>query len=156
MKKRIKRTAKKTTRKNAFKKLEQKVKRELGNLVEGVLYNPPGEIKMSDALENVIEPYTEEVGTIAAMRNLVAMGGLAWNLALLPSEAVAKELPKLVKGLAVEPGDAQMLTEIIQEMIERKRLLYPDVNRYIVNSQVEDIGDGWHISVASTLSPQDQ
>lgn len=156
MKKRIKPKKQNPNTKRAFKKLEEKTKRSMGKAFRGAVYDAPGEIKMSEALENLIEPYTEEVGTIEAMRKLVALGGLAWNLALLPSEVVAKELPKLIKGMAVEPGNAQMLIEVIQKMIERKLLLYPDVNRYIVNSQVEDLGDGWHISVASTFSSPNQ
>jgi hypothetical protein len=152
MKKRIKRSTKKAKKKRSFQKLRQKVKRDMGNKVKGVVHNPPGEIKMSNALEDVIEPFVQEVETLDAMKNLVSIGAIAWNLALLPPEETKKELPKLIKGLTMDFGDSEMLIDVINQLIERKRKMFPNVDRYIVNFEVEDVGDGWHLSVASTLS----
>lgn len=155
MKKRIKRTAKKTKRKNAFKKLEQKVKRDLGNQVEGVVYNAPGEIKMSDALEEVITPFMDEVETLDAMKKLVGLGTMAWNIALMTPDEQNKNIQTLVERLSHEPEHAEILSTTIHKMIQRKQILYPDVKRVIMSFEIEDTRDGWYISVASTLSPQD-
>ncbi|MCP4415829.1 MAG: hypothetical protein GY805_04355 [Chloroflexi bacterium] len=156
MKKRIRRSTKKAKRKSSLQKLKRKVKRDMGDKVRGVLYNPPGEIKMSDALEEVIAPFVEDVDTLEAMKNLVSLGALAWNFALQPAQEIKDELPKLVKGLTVEFEDSGMLIKVINQLIERKRKLFPDVDRYIVSYEVEDTGDGWHLSVASTLSPENE
>jgi hypothetical protein len=155
MKKRIKRTAKKTKRKNAFKKLEQKVKRDLGNQVEGVVYNAPGEIKMSDALEEVMAPFMDDADTLTAMKNLVGIGAMVWNITLIPPNEQEEAIQKLIKTMGPKPEGAEVLYQMIGEMMQRKQALYPEVHRFIVSFEVEDIGDGWYISVASTLSPKD-
>jgi hypothetical protein len=55
-----------------------------------------------------------------------------------------------------EPEDAEVMYRMIGEMMQRKQTLYPDVHRFIVSFEVEDVRDGWYISVASTLSPEEQ
>lgn len=156
MKKRIRRSSKKAKKKSSLQKLRQKVKRDMGGRVKGLVHNPPGEIKMSNALEDVIDPFVEEIETLEAMKNLVGIGAMAWNFALRPAGELKDELPKLIKQFAVDFGDSEMLTDVIHQLIERKQKLFPNVDRYIVSFEVEDVGDGWHLSVASTLSPTNE
>lgn len=155
MKKRIKRTAKKDKQKRAFKKLEQNVKRDMGEAFEGVVYNAPGEIKMSDALEEIVAPFVGDADTLPTMKNLVGIGAMAWNITLISPDEQEEEIQKLIKTMGPEPEDAELLYTMIHEMMQRKQTLYPEVHRFIVSFEVEDVGDGWHISVASTLSPKD-
>jgi len=155
MKKRIKPKKQKANSKRAFRKLEKKVKRDMGDAYGGVVYNAPGEIKMSDALEEVIAPFVEDADTLVAMKNLVGMGAMVWNIALMPPDEQTEQIKKLIKTMGTEPEDAEILYKMIHEMIKRKQALYPAVHRFIVSTEVEDVGDGWHISVASTLSPKD-
>jgi hypothetical protein len=155
MKKRIKRTAKKDKQKRAFKRLEKNVKRNMGKAFEGVVYNAPGEIKMSDALEEIIAPFVDDADTLVAMKNLVGMGAMVWNITLVPPDEQEEQIQKLIKTMGPEPENAEIFYRMIHEMMQRKQALYPEVHRFIVSFEVEDVGDGWHISVASTLSPQD-
>ena len=155
MKKRIKPKKQKPNAKRAFKKLEQQVKQNMGKAFGGVVYNAPGEIKMSDALEGIIAPFVDDADTLVAMKNLVGMGAMVWNITLVPLDEQEEQIQKLIKTMGPEPENAEILYRMIHEMMQRKQALYPEVYRFIVRFEVEDVGDGWHISVASTLSPQD-
>ena len=155
MKKRIKPKKQKADSKRAFKKLEQNVKRNLGKAFAGIEYNMPGQIKMSDALEEVIAPFVNDVNTVVAMRNLVGLGAMAWNITLMPPPEQKEQIQKLIMTMGSDPADIEMLYKMIHEMLQRKQALYPDVNRTIVSFEVEDIGEGWHLSIASTTSLKD-
>lgn len=155
MKKRIKPKKQKADSKRAFKKLEQNVRRNMGKAIAGIEYNAPGQIKMSDALEEVIAPFVNDADTVVAMRNLVGMGAMAWNITLMPPHEQKEQIQKLIMTMGSDQVDIEMLYKMIHEMMQRKQALYPDVNRTIVSFEVEDIGDGLHLSVASTLSPKE-
>ncbi|MAT95713.1 MAG: hypothetical protein CL608_00985 [Anaerolineaceae bacterium] len=127
----------------------------MGKSFEGVVYNAPSEIKMSDALEEVIAPFVNDADTLVAMKNLVGIGAMVWNITLMPPNEQKEQIQKLIKTMRSEPEDAELLYKMIGEMMQRKQALYPEVHRFIVGFEVEDVGDGWHISVASTLSPED-
>lgn len=131
------------------------MKRNMGKAFEGIVYNAPGQVKMSDALEEVIAPFVGDADTLVAMKNLVGMGSMVWNITLMPPDEQKEQIQKLIKIMESEPEETEILYGMIHEMMQRKQTLYPDVNRYIVSFEVEDIGDGWHISVASTIEPQD-
>lgn len=154
MKKRTRRTTKKAKQKSSLQKLKRKVTRDMGQNFKGVQYNPPGEIKMSDALEDVIEPFVADAGTKEAMTKLVGLGAMAWNFTLMPPVEQKKGVQELAESMSAEPEDYEMLIQIVNQLMQRKRKLFPDVDRFIVNYTVEDVGDGWHLSVASTMSPE--
>lgn len=156
MKKRIKPKKQKANSKRAFKKLEQNIKRNMGKSFGGIIHNAPGQIKMSDALEEIIAPFANDADTVVAMRNLVGIGAMAWNITLMPPPEQKEQIQQLVKTMSSEPEDIETMYKMIDKMMQRKQALYPDVNRTIVNFEVEDIGDGWHLSVASTLPPNQQ
>ncbi len=49
---------------------------------------------------------------------------------------------------------AEMLDLMIDAMIERKKELYPLNQRLMLDFKLTEVGDGFHISVASTPSPE--
>ena len=49
-----------------------------------------GGIKMSEVIENFIEPYMDLANTEENLRKLLTLAGLAWNTALFPKEERAK------------------------------------------------------------------
>jgi hypothetical protein len=116
--------------------------------------NPSGEISMSDAISELIEPFKEDVTDYASFRILVTFGCLAWNAANLP---VADQDDMINEMLAMVPHsieDRLDLLGLITEMIDRKKKLFPNVSRMIIDFKVTDQGNNFHIAIASTLENQ--
>ena len=124
----------------------------LGN--NKIILNPPGEIKMSDALGQVIAPYTGDAETLDAYRKLVTMGAMAWNNTLLPPEGQAAGFAAIDK-LDMASAEKEVMKDLMRTLMERKLALFPDVRRFIVNFEVSDLGHEWYLSIASTLQQGD-
>jgi hypothetical protein len=114
--------------------------------------NPKGEISMSDAISELIEPFKDDAPDYNSFRNLITYGCIAWNAANLP----VKEQDDLInKMLAAVPSysmeDRLELLGLIAELMDRKKKLFPDISRMIIDFKVTDQGGNFHIAVASTL-----
>lgn len=48
-------------------------------------------------------------------------------------------------------GMSEEMREIIDKMIKRKNTYFFECKRYIVDYEYKDIGDNYHLTVASTL-----
>lgn len=132
-----------------FAKLKKKLSEN--ELLEGqkIIYQPSGEVKMSEVLMAFVEPYREYVRTEEEHRKLLILAVLAWNASLLPE----KEQKEMVSNVIDEvmPFDTKELKGIIEMMIVRKKLYFSDNHRKIIDFELTDLGDDLHISVASTL-----
>ena len=149
-KKRQKRRDSKSNR-SQLRRLANKVKREGLFTDSQILYEPAGEIKMSEALITVMQPYLDDAETLNAYRNLASIATLAWNNTLLPAEAQIKP-SELIHKLNLPAEDQTLIGELLTTMMKRKKALFPDVQRFIVSHEVTGLGRGdWHLSVASTL-----
>ena len=143
-------------RENSLNNFEKKFQQsEIANSFTGILKNPQGEVKMSDVLEEFIEPYLPEADELEKRQMLFEMAIIAWNLAIMPEHKRQSALDELFKDLMKgKPATAKRdLNSLMDEMVARKLELFPNNRRYILDFQLEDIGDQFHLSVASTLAP---
>ena len=132
-----------------LKELADKVTAE--GKIEKFLFNPKGEISMSDAISKLIEPYKDDAPDYNSFRNLVTFACIAWNTSILPEKQRTEALDKMLK---VIPGTAEDLLDtfaLLTELMDRKRKLYPNVSRVIMEHKVTDLGNDFHIAIASTL-----
>jgi hypothetical protein len=116
-----------------------------------IVYAPEQAEKMSEVLLAFIEPYKEAADTTEAMHRLITIALVAWNTALLPEAEQAGSLKQLSKSFPADTVDD--FYAIVGEMIERKNRLFADYTRSILDYELTDIGDSYHISVISTLTP---
>ena len=118
-----------------------------------VVYEPVGPEKMSVVLENFIEPYRELADTEDGFRNLLDLGMLAWNAALLPEGERRAMIDKiLAAGLSrASEADRAQARELIEALVRRKEEHFAANRRVIVSINVTDRGDDYYLSVASTL-----
>ena len=136
-----------------FDKLARKTSKELP--VAGFVLNPKGEISMSDAISQLIEPYKKEVTNYSGFSKLVSLACIAWNTSILPQEKQGEALDKMV---AILPGTHETLLEMLGltiDLVNRKKELFPDISRMIVEFKVTDQGNNFHIAIASTLEKKD-
>jgi hypothetical protein len=118
-----------------------------------VVYEPAGVEKMSAVLEDFVEPYRALADTEDGFRNLLNLGMLAWNAALLPEDqrrAMIDEM--LAAGLSRAPGEVRARArELVEALVRRKEEHFAANRRMIVSFTLTDRGDDYHLSVASTL-----
>jgi hypothetical protein len=148
----IKRRKKKRRKnKDKYGKLVSKLKQR-GLLEEKeILYQPSGEVKMSEVIMDFIEPYREYANTYEAHRKLITLALLAWNAALLPENEQKAMVEKVVGSLKLSKSDTEGMMNIVEEMIERKNKYFVDYTRTILDYQLSYAEEGFHLSVASML-----
>jgi hypothetical protein len=116
-----------------------------------IVYAPEQADKMSEVLLDFIEPYKQFADTTEAMHRLISMALVAWNAALLPEAEQGDSLKQISKALPADTVDD--FYAIVGEMIERKNRFFSDYTRNILDYELTDTGDSYHISVISTLTP---
>jgi hypothetical protein len=100
----------------------------------------PGGPKISDALAELIRPYSYDDMGIEACRKLACLGVLAWNRAVAPDMVSREE----IRGSLESSGtpESESIDRFIDEMTQRKLQLFPDDLRLIVDAEVREQNDG--------------
>ena len=137
---------------------------------------PPDE-KMSGVILRFLEPYRTIARDETAFENLVALGVVAWNVAILPVEEREQALDEFAgafgigrfsvlgrigrwfwakMGLSPSGGVRQSRTirdfkATVGEMIDRKLREYPNNRRFILDYQIGGAGEEVQLFIISTL-----
>jgi hypothetical protein len=105
-------------------------------------------VKMSEMLEGFIAPYREFADTEEAFRKLLVTAIVAWNTALFSAEEREVHLEKVLEAFPEEVrADGRA---IISELIERKERYFSEYRRMIIDYEVTDTGEDYHLIVIST------
>lgn len=136
-------------------KFEQRFKKgSLGSHFSRIVKSPKSEVKMSEVLEYFVEPYLEDTDSFEHQDMLFNLAVIAWNMAIMPDEQRQPKIDELITQVMKidDPLVEQETRELISDLMDRKLEHFPDVHRYIVDFQLEDAGDQYHLSVASSPS----
>ncbi|MCX6060589.1 MAG: hypothetical protein NTW69_20920 [Chloroflexi bacterium] len=120
--------------------------------VDKFLFNPKGEISMSDAISQIIKPYVNDAPDYNSFNILVTFACLAWNTSILPEEQRNEAIGKMVDVIPGKMEDRIETLALLAELMERKRKLFPNITRVIMEYKVTDTGNDFHIAIASTLN----
>jgi hypothetical protein len=131
-----------------LQKIVRQVKAKTG--FTKTMINPEGELSISDAISNIIAPYRDTAPDYQAFNKLVMVACTAWNASILPAEKREEMLTDMRKTMP-DQQSREDFTEIIKDLMKRKKKLSPNVDRMIVEFKVTDRGDDFHIAIASTL-----
>lgn len=108
-------------------------------------------VKMSDLLEEFVEPYEKYAETDEAYKNLLMTAAIAWNVTLFPEKERASKLEELLSTLPrITRKDGR---QIIRELMTRKERYFAQHKRMILDFTVEEGGDDCRLSVLSTANP---
>jgi hypothetical protein len=110
---------------------------------------PAGVVKMSEVLEDFLDPYWDTWKTEEDLRKLVLVGVVAWNAAIVsgkPGESLIREVLN-----SVPPDLRSDLRMMLDDLILRKEKHFADNKRLILNYQVKSSPSGPSLVVASTL-----
>lgn len=135
------------SRREANKMIQRLEKAGLGQ--PKIIRGPTG-VKMSEVLLDFIEPYKHVAETEEAMHKLVTTALVAWNTALMPTEEQEEHLEKFAQALPDEV--VEDFYAIVKEMIERKNGYFAEYTRHILDYELTDMGDDYHLSVISTVT----
>lgn len=116
-----------------------------------IVYGPNQTEKMSGVLLDFIEPYREFADTTEDMHRLITTALVAWNTALLPEAEQAESLKQISKAFPTEA--VEDFYAIVGEMIERKNKFFADYTRHILDYELTDTGDSYHVAVISNVNP---
>ncbi len=110
----------------------------------------PPDGMMSQRLLTLLDPYRSlVVKSEDTASKLVGLAVIAWNLSFMPDEEHQESYKALTEEIKDDPVAAEGMRGIVKELIERKRLLYPDDERAILHHEVEMKGDELRIRTAS-------
>jgi len=129
----------------------EKMEKRLSDTLDGkevVIVESADGVKMSEVLEAFIAPYMEFAETEESFEKLVTIAVIAWNTSLLPLIAQTKSINDLLTSLPPETrADAK---SIVRDLIRRKRKHFGKIRRTIIDFEIADTWDGFHLMVAST------
>ncbi len=118
-----------------------------------VVHNSPAREKMSDVLEEFVQPLEDPADTEESYMKLLTLGMLAWNAALQPEDQRQAFIDRMI-AVAL-PGapqrDRATVRQVVDMLIQRKQQLFPNNRRVIISFSLTDRGDDFHLSVVSTL-----
>jgi hypothetical protein len=105
-------------------------------------------VKMSEVMKEFIAPYREFADTDEAFRKLLATAIIAWNTALFSAQERKAHLEKALEAFPEEVrADGRA---IISEFMERKDRYFSEYKRMIIDYEVTDLGEDFHLAVVST------
>ena len=110
--------------------------------------------KMSDILLEYGKPFMDlvQTGSKADYEKSIKISMMLWNCSIMQELKGFKGSKKIEKMLKPLMPDAES-KEMVKYMLERKRQMFPDNNRIILNYELAEAPDGFHLSVASTIPP---
>jgi hypothetical protein len=128
-------------------KLQERLRDRIGGRDIAIVESTDG-VKMSEVLEAFIAPYMEFAETEESFRKLVTIAAVAWNTSLLPRNGQTKAINDLLQSL---PPEAQADTKsIVRELIQRKKRYFGKIRRAVIDFEIADTRDGFHLMVVST------
>ena len=131
----------------AAKALRQRMRRQFPNQKVAIMDAQDG-VKMSEVLEEFIAPYHQVADTEEQYSKLLAMAVTAWSVALFPAQKRKAHIEEMLEAIPEEVrADGRA---IINELIERKDRYFSEYRRMIIDYEVTDTGDGYHLVVLST------
>ena len=137
--------------KEASNRLAQKVFEMSGIEAEPIRSNAFE--KMSDILLDYAEPFldTIDVNNKAEYEKVIMMAIMFWNCSILDE---SRENRKIVRDV-LKPfmTDAES-RNVVSYMFKRKRMMYPDNKRMMLNYELTKAPGGFHLSVASTINEE--
>ena len=118
-----------------------------------VVIDPSGAAKMSEVMQDFAEPLLLESVTDAEVKDAIKFSILVWNASLVPSPERENLVETLIKELSNPdlPDHTESVKSYIDMLLERKKDLFPDIDRTIVDCQFSGSGSKLRLDVASSL-----
>lgn len=106
---------------------------------------------MSEVLLDFAQPLLDSVDNDTAFENAISIAVLCWNISFLPE----KEQSKMLREIVDEIGKSDALTRLevedcVKMLLERKKVLFADYRRMIINYKIVEEEGAERLLVMST------
>jgi hypothetical protein len=112
------------------------------------------ERKMSQVILDFAEPLLEETVDDEDFRRAISIAIMFWDLALYPEDEQEKLFGDMIRDLGEaaqnDPEVIAYLTGVGRTLLLRKKTLFPDIKRAILDYEIVDKGDSMQLLVTST------
>jgi len=125
---------------------------ELGSsLPQKVLINPPEHEKMSEVILEFAQPLLD-ISDDEATPKAIDFAIVAWNFAIIQEQSGPQTLEEMMRKTA-KPGTDEATIErykpYFDMLFQRKRELFPDNQRMILDYEFTESRDNFHLNVVS-------
>lgn len=109
--------------------------------------------KMSEIILDFAQPLLDVAQSAEDQHKMISMAIILWNLAFLPDEKQKEVIEELVHPFQVGSANekrSEEIEQVVTYFIKRKKILYPHVNRMILDFECIETSRGFHLNVISS------
>ena len=124
---------------------------ELNDGIKNKLIRDSSLERMSDILVEYAKPFMDTIdcGNREEYEKALMLSIMLWNCSIIGEKHNDHKMVKKMLKPIMPDADSKM---VMSYMLERKRQMYPNNKRMIINYELTDTPDGLHLSVASTVT----
>jgi hypothetical protein len=112
----------------------------------------PGIVKISGIILELCKEYLDKVETDKRRESIISLTCMAWNLSFLEENDRKKEISTIASKLKIDFDIQASLREILTDLAQKKLKHYSLDNRYILDYQISDLGDNFHLNIIWSIS----
>ncbi|MCY2987048.1 MAG: hypothetical protein NTY19_04170 [Planctomycetota bacterium] len=138
-------------------KTENRWKRLAALGAKGEIPTPEGEARMSAVILRVAEPLLKQYGeTPERVKSVIMLVVFGWNKSLFPADKQPVVEKEILDHLVWDEGSEDAIgvaIDIMDTAADRRKSLFPDLRRVIVDHEVEIVGGNMTLNVTSAPVP---
>jgi hypothetical protein len=140
-------------------KLLQRVKDESIDGGKEFLIAPPNMTKMSEIIIDYARPLLNAAKNDEEQKKALSIAIAIWNLSLYPKEMQSEYIGKITEIMTASRKDSELSEnekEVLNFLMKRKKTLFPEIKRVILDYEYVETPKGFHINVVSNILKDDQ
>lgn len=136
-------------------KLLQRVKKQSIDPGREFRIAPPNTEKMSEIIIDYARPLLDVAKNGEEQKKAITIAVIIWNLSLFPEEKQSEhitEIKKIIRTSSVKGADlSENNNAVFNYFMERKKVLFPEVNRVVVDYEFVETPKGFHLNIVSNI-----
>ena len=136
-------------------KLFQKVKDQLIDTGREFRVAPRNMEKMSQIIIDYAGPLLDVAKNGEEQKKAITIAIIIWNLSLFPDEMQSEYITEIKKIMTPTSGKGWDLSEndnaVFNYMMERKKVLFAEINRLVVDYEFVETSKGFHLNIVSNI-----
>lgn len=124
------------------------------SLPDKVVFNSPNHEKMSDVIIKFAAPWLDEVPDDDSVRPIIELALMAWNFAIIKEHEGEPAVDRILREtatLGTSDATREEFKAFLEKFFQRKRELFPDNQRMILDYELTESSDNFHLNVVSTI-----